>query len=154
MTTNRSLNKLEFKAHMSIHNTKEVVDGESHGSNGTRDRFGKNHLLSDQDGTSRLPRRQAGIARRKRKLKLAAACALLGPLFCVPVLAADLEPDAESANTHRRNTDIHVETEGLDENSWLNQKINQPEEKYGLAVDKNTSLGFNEDGDPALATSF
>ncbi|MBI4433065.1 MAG: hypothetical protein HY592_06285 [Candidatus Omnitrophica bacterium] len=44
MTTHRSLNKLEFKAHMSIHAMVEIKD-EPGGVNGafTRDRLGKRH---------------------------------------------------------------------------------------------------------------
>ncbi|MBI3252852.1 MAG: hypothetical protein HYZ52_06050 [Candidatus Omnitrophica bacterium] len=43
MTTHRSLNKLEFKAHMSIHNVVEVKDEESKEKGFTRDRLGKKH---------------------------------------------------------------------------------------------------------------
>ncbi len=56
MATNRSLNKLEFKAHMSIHNKVAVPDGETHESNYTRDRFGRNHRISNEDGTPRVRR--------------------------------------------------------------------------------------------------
>lgn len=42
MTTHRSLNKLEFKAHMSIHNLVEVVpEKKPQTGHYTRDRFGK-----------------------------------------------------------------------------------------------------------------
>ncbi len=46
MVTHRSLNKLEFKAHMSIHEMVEVKD-EPDGVDGafTRDRLGKKHKL-------------------------------------------------------------------------------------------------------------
>ena len=62
MATHRSLNKLEFKAHMSMHNFVEVPEEEVQGSNSTRDRFGKKHNLNDADGKRRLPLpcRQAG----------------------------------------------------------------------------------------------
>lgn len=46
MTTKRSLNKLERKAHMNIHNTKEVVEETEGLSNYTRDRFGKKHPVN------------------------------------------------------------------------------------------------------------
>lgn len=46
MSTHRSLNKLEFKAHMSIHNFVEVNDSEEpKDENSTRDRFGKKHRI-------------------------------------------------------------------------------------------------------------
>ncbi len=50
MTTHRSLNKLEFKAHMSIHNTVDVPEKESvDDTNHTRDRFGRKHKISVKD---------------------------------------------------------------------------------------------------------
>lgn len=45
MVTRRSLNKLERKAHMSIHHTKEVKDGDEPLSSFTKDRFGKKHKV-------------------------------------------------------------------------------------------------------------
>ena len=55
MATIRSLNKLEFKAHMSIHNSAEVKEEEAHEAQQfTRDRFGKKHALSSEDGTARV----------------------------------------------------------------------------------------------------
>ena len=41
MVTHRSLNKLERKAHMNIHNTIEVTDEDKTAKSFTRDRFGK-----------------------------------------------------------------------------------------------------------------
>ncbi|MGH7197231.1 MAG: hypothetical protein ACREH5_00605 [Candidatus Omnitrophota bacterium] len=47
MTTHRSLNKLERKAHMSIHNKVEVLEAvERRETSFTRDRFGKKHGVS------------------------------------------------------------------------------------------------------------
>ena len=46
MTTHRSLNKLERKAHMSLHNTLEVTGQECDELSYTRDRFGKKHSVS------------------------------------------------------------------------------------------------------------
>lgn len=45
MTTHRSRNKLERKAHMNMHDTIEVVDvpAEPDTAHFTRDRFGKKH---------------------------------------------------------------------------------------------------------------
>lgn len=52
MATNRSLNKLERRAHQNIHVTVEVKDlaPEPEGNAGsTRDRFGKKHLIIRND---------------------------------------------------------------------------------------------------------
>lgn len=52
MTTHRSLNKLERKAHMNIHNTVEVTDEDKSAKTFTRDRFGKKQIVyrhEDQD---------------------------------------------------------------------------------------------------------
>ena len=47
MTTHRSLNKLERRAHMSIHNKVEVFEVQELRQTGfTRDRFGKKHGIS------------------------------------------------------------------------------------------------------------
>ena len=45
MVTHRSLNKLERKAHMNIHNTVEVTGNESDAKSFTRDRFGKKQVV-------------------------------------------------------------------------------------------------------------
>ena len=48
MTTHRSLNKMERKAHMNIHDVKDVADDEAEKpakANYTRDRFGKKHAV-------------------------------------------------------------------------------------------------------------
>jgi len=50
MVTRRSLNKLERKAHMSIHHTKEVKDGDESLSSFTKDRFGKKHKVVSKEG--------------------------------------------------------------------------------------------------------
>ena len=52
MTTRRSLNKLERKAHMNIHNTVEVTGDETDAKSFTTDRFGKKqivHLKKEED---------------------------------------------------------------------------------------------------------
>ena len=138
MATHRSLNKLEFKAHMSIHNFVEVKEGETHDSNFTRDRFGKNHCLQNEDGTFR-------IRRSLRKLKVLAWAAVLGPAACGHVWAAELPLT--------RNTDIKVESGDFDE-IYLDEKLNPPEEKFGLSVDESTAIGINEDGDPNMNMRF
>ncbi|GEM_PF-1121049 len=45
MTTTRSRNKMERRAHMNIHDTIEVVESETTEPN-TRDRFGKSHRVA------------------------------------------------------------------------------------------------------------
>ena len=50
MSTHRSRNKMERKAHMNIHDTIEVVDGQSQETASfTKDRFGKKHHLSPEN---------------------------------------------------------------------------------------------------------
>ena len=145
MATHRSLNKLEFKAHMSIHNIKEVTETEVHEArNGTRDRFGKTHALSNEDGSTRLPVRQAGLSLRSKILVLAM---LFGPIFQTGVFA-------EEAGVARRNTDIQVASEGLDANSWLDKKLNKPEDDFSIPLSESTAIGFNDDGDPIIGMRY
>jgi hypothetical protein len=137
MATHRSLNKLEFKAHMSIHNFTDVAEGETHESrNKTRDRFGKDHSLTEQDGSLRL-----NFRRKKAVFALALLTAAAFPAF------------AESSPKLARSTDIKVESEDT-ANDWLNQKYNEDSPDFSIPIDSNTSLGFNEDGDPAVGTRF
>ena len=49
MVTHRSLNKLERKAHMNIHNTVEVTGNEMESKSFTRDRFGKKQSVQKND---------------------------------------------------------------------------------------------------------
>ena len=141
MPTHRSLNKLEFKAHMSIHNFTEVSEAETHEArNSTRDRFGKSHALSNEDGSSR-------VTVRKRNLKILVMSALLGSFFQASAFT-------EEAPVSRRNTDVQVGSESIDTNEWLDQKLNKPEDKFGIPIDRNTSLGFNDDGDPNVGMRF
>jgi len=138
MATHRSLNKLEFKAHMSIHNLVDVTEGETHDSHFTRDRFGKNHRLQNEDGTFR-------IRRSRRNLKVLAWVILLGSAACGRVWAAESAP--------ARNTNIKVESGDFDD-LLLNEKLDSPEERFGLPVDESTAIEINEDGDPNLSMKF
>ena len=148
MTTHRSLNKLEFKAHMSIHNIKEVAEAETHeAGNRTRDRFGKTHALSNEDGTSRLPRRQAGVGLRSRRLKVLILAVLLGP-FCQTGVFAEEPPPP------RRNTDVQVGSENIDPNTWLDQRVNKSEDNFGIPIDESTAIGINDNGDPNVGMKF
>ena len=49
MVTRRSLNKLERKAHMNIHNTVEVTGDEMNLKSFTRDRFGRKQVVQKND---------------------------------------------------------------------------------------------------------
>ena len=49
MPTQRSLNKLERKAHMSVHNTVNVADDDKPGLRYTRDRFGKKQRIEARE---------------------------------------------------------------------------------------------------------
>ena len=145
MITHRSLNKLEFKAHMSIHNKVAVPEEETHGSSYTRDRFGKNHRISNEDGSSRLPVRQTGTPRRVKKKLL-----VLALLPVAPLLWGSAPVAAQAA----RSTNVHVESATLDE-STLNAKLNVPQdEKAVFYNDGSTSVGFNENGDPNMSLRF
>ena len=140
MTTHRSLNKLEFKAHMSIHNFTEVREGEGHESrNFTRDRFGKQHALSDEQDTPRLR------TRRSSKVTVLAAVLLTA--------STAAWSSSEGHETAGRGTNITVESADADE-VWLRKKLNPDDGKFGLALDENKSVGFNEDGDPSLNMRF
>ena len=128
---------------MSIHNMKEVPEGETHeAKNGTRDRFGKTHPLSNEDGTSR-------IRSRKQRFVMLVVTVLLGSFYFAAAHA-----DGENAAPAKRSTDIQVVTEGLDANSWLNQKYNKPEDKFGIPISEDTTVGFNDDGDQNVGMRF
>ena len=141
MTTNRSLNKLEFKAHMSIHNKVEVPEGETHDSNHTRDRFGKNHRLQESDGSPRI----------RRRLQKAALCLVAVPLTAT--LTAVGAVWAEGLTSKPKDVNIRVESEPLGE-LMLDQKAPPPEEKFAFYTENDTSVGLNEDGDPNMSVRF
>ena len=142
MSTNRSLNKLEFKAHMSIHDKVAVPDGETHESNSyTRDRFQKKHRITNDDGSSRL-------RRLKKNLLILTLLPAMQVLCHSGVLAA--EPG--------HNTNIQVDSSELgatDLDSRLEAKLNHSkDEKFGIYMNDSTALDFNEDGDPNLRMRY
>ena len=53
MVTRRSLNKLERKAHRSIHDAVEVTDEDKAAKSFTRDRFDKKQAVEKQDEPSK-----------------------------------------------------------------------------------------------------
>ena len=131
MATHRSLNKLEFKAHMSIHNFVEVLEGEVHESKAfTRDRLGKKHLLSDENGDSRV-----GNLRKK-------VAVLAVALVCLIASSAD----AKGPNTQISSEDPEVRSVS----GWMND--NDPRPTFYQSG--STQAGFNEDGDPSVSTRF
>lgn len=52
---------------------------------------------------------------------------------------------------HARGTDVKIESNNLD--LVLNQE-REPVDRFGIPIDESTTLGFNEDGDPALRRNF
>ena len=129
MTTHRSLNKLEFKAHMSIHNKVEVSDGQARDCNHTRDRFGKSHKVSELDIRTR-------VRRVKQALVLLPVALLAGPF----------------AYAAHPNTDVQVESGPIDE--LVDKKMCPPEERFAFYRDNEKSLEINEDGDPNMNVRF
>ena len=124
---------------MSIHNIKEVTETESHEArNRTRDRFGKTHALSNEDGSTRLPLRSKALV----------LAVLFGSMFQAEGFSE------EAMKTARRNTDIQVASEELDENSWLDKELNKPEDRFGIPLSESTAIGFNDDGDPSVGMRY
>lgn len=138
MTTKRSLNKLERKAHMNIHNTMEVVEGEMHpDACYTRDRFGKKQEINKDSRPFRL-----------RPNKVSAAALLLLSITALTAWA-DAAPAPEPK---KRNTDIQIESSHEDL-SFLNQE-NKKKERFRFYSDQKASIDINEDGDPNLNMRF
>ena len=139
MATHRSLNKLEFKAHMSIHNKTEVPEEETHSSNYTRDRFGKKHKIADADGRSRV-----------RRIRKTALCLIAVPL--AGTLAVSGEVVSAPAFSAGRGTDTKVESTPL--NELLSEQKPAKEEPFAFYREEDTSIGLNEDGDPNMSVRF
>lgn len=141
MATHRSLNKLEFKAHMSIHNMVDVPENESHDTNYTRDRFGKRHRLKDEDGASR-------IRTVRRAQILWVVCVMAAATFYLTAMGPAFADPAPKSST-----DIQVVSGDIDE-LWGRDTEDIQDEEFTLIKNGDTALGFNEDGDPALTTRF
>ena len=145
MATHRSLNKLEFKAHMSIHQFKDFTDAQMHNQGVfTRDRFGKKHSLSGADGRSRLKRFRG---------KNSTAVAVLFFLSSVSWASA-----AQDFQTPKKNLKIgpNVTVSSTDpEIESFSDRMNRDErERFGIPIDTSTKLGFNDDGDAAVSNRF
>jgi hypothetical protein len=130
MTTKRSLNKLEYKAHMSIHNTAEVgqSENESHESAFTRDRLGRRHKLFEGDGTSRIFGTTA----------LSVFFLLFGAAVCWAI------PENVSVSSE--------ELEQRDFNDRLGKR--EAAQKFSIYDDGSSEIGFNDNGDPNVAMKF
>ena len=133
MATHRSLNKLEFKAYMSIHNMTEVSIEEMQGSHWTRDRFGKNHGILEEDGRSRLWNSKS----------TAVTTMIAGLMLFV----------ASSAWAGHSSTDIKVESEGFDEHV-LDEKLNPPEGHLTFLRDGDMSVELDDDANPNMNVRF
>ena len=142
MSTHRSLNKLEFKAHMSIHNFVEVPEEERHESKAfTRDRWGRKHLLTDAHGDSRLGNL------RKKAIVLAGLFLFLG--FTGLCAAATSESDlVKKKGPNAQVSSDDPEVHSVD--SWMNKDDNKPV----LYQNGSTAVGFNSDGDPSVSNRF
>lgn len=128
MTTHRSLNKLEYKAHMSIHNVAEVESPESHESAFTRDRLGRRHRLFEEDGTPRIF--------KTATVFVAIFLGMTSIAFAVPQNMSVTSDELEQKNFNDR---------------LGSHKAN---EKFAFFDDGSNSVGINENGDPSLAMRF
>ena len=143
MATHRSLNKLEFKAHMSIHDFVAVPEGELHEAAAfTKDRLGKKHLLVDEHGASRVGNL------RKKTVALAAALFFL----CLGSLeASSQEGPPELSKKKGPNVQVsNADPEVHSVDSWMNKDDDKPV----FYKDASTAVGFNDDGDPNVSTRF
>ena len=143
MVTHRSLKKLEFKAHMSIHDVVAVPEGEFHEATAfTRDRLGKKHRLVDEDGNRHV--------RDLRKKAVIISIALF--LACPgPLQAANRDGQREFLKKRGPNVQVtSADPEVHSVDSW----INKDDDKPVFYKNGSTALGFNEDGDPNVSTRF
>ncbi len=142
MATHRSLNKLEFKAHMSIHNFVEVPEGETHESRAyTRDRLGKKHLLADENGDARV-----GNLRKKTAAALLFLCLAAGTAFAETI-------QSESGYVKKKGPNVSVSSGDAEVHSvsnWMND--NDP--KPTFYQNGSTAASFNDDGEPNVSTRF
>ncbi len=123
---------------MSIHNMVDVPEGESHETNYTRDRFGRTHRLTNEDGTPRI--------RTKRNV------AVLAILFIISIGVS-----AAHAEDERRNRQLGPNVQMTSEeigSAWDRLPEREKEDEFSLIKNGDTSLGFNENGDPSLSTRF
>ncbi len=116
----------------------DVPEGESHETNYTRDRFGRTHRLTNEDGTPRI---------RTKRYAAALAIFFLVATFCPAVQAED----------ERRNRQLGPNVQMTSEeigSAWDRLPDREKEDEFSLMKSGDTSLGFNENGDPSLSTRF
>ena len=126
MVTRRSLNKLERKAHMSIHNTVEVVEEEVSEVSNTRDRFGKKHKI---------------VRGQFLKVELLVFAFVLFNFQALTPLCFAKGPN------------VQINSDDLGPIS-LNEKSEPKEEKPVLYADDSVVVGFNDDSEPNVGMRF
>src|SRR3989338_3496229 len=142
MATHRSLNKLEFKAHMSIHNFVEVPESEQHESTAfTRDRWGKKHLLVDETGDSRV-----GDLRKKTAILVFALVFLAGAVYAEGIVSEKDYVKKKGPNVQVSSGDAEVRSVS----SWMNDNDSKPVFYQNGSI----AAGFNDNGDPNVSTRF
>lgn len=116
----------------------DVPEGESHETNYTRDRFGRTHRLTNEDGTPRI---------RTKRYVTALAILFFISMGC----------PASHAEDERRNRQLGPNVQMTSEeigSAWDRLSDREKEGGFSLMRNGDTSLGFNENGDPSLSTRF
>ncbi len=137
MATHRSLNKMEFKAHMSIHNFVNVPEAEAKGQGYTRDRLGKTHGVRSKKSRGRAN----GV---KKDMAVLVALIFLPALAFLPLA---------HGGTFSKNTNVQVDSRDLEPFS-LDDRLGQREEKFHFYKDNDKTVGFNDDGEPNVSMRF
>ena len=134
MTTRRSLNKLERKAHMSIHNTVEVTEEMAKETGNTRDRFGKKHE----------------VPQTKRRANPAFLCKTIVALFLCIVCAGRTYLFADGPAVDHKSVNVVVDSA---EQPLSVDKKTDPEQKPSYQ-DSNTSVSLDSDSGPNMNMKF
>ena len=134
MTTHRSLNKLERKAHMSLHNTVEVTEETVREAGNTRDRFGKKHE----------------VPQTKRRTKPAFLCQTIAALFLGLVCAGPVCLFADESVGGHKSVNVTVDSS---EQPLSVDKKTDPEQKP-LYEDSSTGVSLNGDTGPNMNMRF
>ena len=138
MTTHRSLTKLEFKAHMSIHNVAEVPAESSPADVcATRDRFGRKHEIRP------VP--------RSRKAARTGASLTLAVLLAGSIAAADEGFVPADKPAKPRSTNMTVESDDR-RPLWAGDTPQEP--SFAIPIDDKMALEINDDGDPNVNYRF
>lgn len=138
MTTHRSLNKLEFKAHMSIHNVADVpAEGSSASVCSTRDRFGRRHEIRPSE-------------RNRNGVRSGASVTLALLLTCAPAVAEEGSVST-GATLKSRSTNVTVDSDGR-RPLWEGKAPQEP--AFAIPIDDKMALEINDDGDPNVNYRF